>query len=887
MKNILNLFLAALLAVFPLAGKTQGVSLNVVGTQAEYQNNPIGIDYAPQLSWRIESPDRNVLQTAWRVLVASSPERLAADEGDIWDSGKVASAQSTCISTSHIPLTSRTRYYWKVKVWQDEAVSAWSEPAFFETGLLKASDWRGGWIGYVPGIAGRVLYFKASAHVGKPVAYARAYVAGIGYHSLYVNRKKVGDHVLDPAQSTYSKRVYYETYDIGPYLQEGGNSFVVPVAPGWLGTPRLRAQVEIVFTDGTFAVLNSDAFRHVIAGPTLYSTVFDGEAYDAREDSDDIWAFATPPGLMDDRWAWAHNTDDPVGELHAARVEPIRVVEELRPTLVGEPRPGVYVFDAGRNLAGWVALKVRGKAGDTIRLYFAETLRDDGSVNQDNLRNAKSTDAYTCAGTGEECWEPSFTYHGFRFFQVEGLPYKPADSDFTVKVVRTDVQTIGQFTCANDLVNRIHRMVVNTESSNLHSVPTDCPQRDERMGWLNDLTVSHEIAAYNFNMARFFPKFAQDITDTQDEAGTITCVAPFRFGMRPADPVCASYLLLPARAYEFYGNRQAIADQFDGMKAWTDYLASRTENGIVNYSYYGDWCPPRAFLLDPNGSGVSRDTPGTMISTGYLFLCQRLISKMAEVLGKDDVAAAYKTLAEGTRAAFHRTFWNEEKGGYASNNQASNAFALWLGIPEGKDAERALDNLVADVRAQDYHLTTGNLCTKYLLDVLADGGHVEEAWRIVTQETYPSWGYMLSKGATTVWERWEYLTGGAMNSHNHPMMGTVDAWFYRHLLGIAPDFAHPGFERFTLKPRLPEDLAWAEGSLETVKGTIRSSWRQEKGRLVWEVDVPANTTAEVHVPTRGGKGVSCNGKSVRTTPEGDYAVLSVGSGHYVFKSRVR
>ena len=513
MKNILNLFLAALLAVSPLAGKTQGVSLNVVGTQAEYQNNPIGIDYAPQLSWRIESPDRNVLQTAWRVLVASSPERLAADEGDIWDSGKVASAQSTCISTSHIPLTSRTRYYWKVKVWQDEAVSAWSEPAFFETGLLKASDWRGGWIGYVPGIAGRVLYFKASAHVGKPVAYARAYVAGIGYHSLYVNRKKVGDHVLDPAQSTYSKRVYYETYDIGPYLQEGGNSFVIPVAPGWLGTPRLRAQVEIVFTDGTFAVLNSDAFRHVIAGPTLYSTVFDGEAYDAREDSDDIWAFATPPGLMDDRWAWAHNTDDPVGELHAARVEPIRVVEELRPTLVGEPRPGVYVFDAGRNLAGWVALKVRGKAGDTIRLYFAETLRDDGSVNQDNLRNAKSTDAYTCAGTGEECWEPSFTYHGFRFFQVEGLPYKPADDDFTVKVVRTDVQTIGQVTCANDLVNRIHRMVVNTESSNLHSVPTDCPQRDERMGWLNDLTVSHEIAAYNFNMARFFPKGAR-LADT-------------------------------------------------------------------------------------------------------------------------------------------------------------------------------------------------------------------------------------------------------------------------------------------------------------------------------------------------------------------------------------
>ena len=884
MKRFFSVLLSLALLSLPAGAR----SLEVTGLLSEYQDRPLGIDYAPQLSWRLISPDKDVIQTAYRILVSSSESLLAQDKGDVWDSGKVASGQTTCISTAHLNLVSRARYYWKVKVWQDGTESPWSAPTWWEMGLTRQTDWYGGWIGYVPGMPGRVLYFKSLfwPDPSKTIAYARAYVAGIGFHSLYINHEKVGDHVLDPAQSTYSKRVYYETYDVGACFRPGANSIVIPVAPGWLGTPRLRVQVEVVYTDGTFYVMNSDHFRHVTPGPTLYSTIFDGETYDAREDREAIWDTGISAALMDKDWAWAHNTDDPVGELHSARVEPIRVVETLQPSLVAEPAPGVYVFDAGRNLAGWVALKVRAKEGDVIRLRFAETLREDGSVNQDNLRNAKSCDTYISAGRGEESWEPSFTYHGFRYFQVEGLPYKPAAEDFAVRVVRTDVRTIGQFACADDLVNRIHRMVVNTEASNLHSVPTDCPQRDERMGWLNDLTVSHEIAAFNFDMARFFPKFAQDITDTQDAAGTITCVAPFRFGMRPADPVCASYLLLPARAYEFYGNRQTIADQFAGMRGWVDYLRSRTTDGIVDYSYYGDWCPPRDFLMDPNGSGVSRDTPGLMISTGYLYYCERLLADMARVLGMADVAAQYDAYADRTREAFNRAYWDEEKGGYASNNQASNAFALYLGIPDEKQAARALENLAADVRARDYHLTTGNLCTKYLLDVLADGGHIEEAWRLVTQTTYPSWGFMLSKGATTVWERWEYLTGDAMNSHNHPMMATVDAWFYRHLLGINPSFDHPGFSRFTLKPCLPKALEWAEGSLDTVKGTIRSAWRRKGRALVWNVDIPAGSVADVWVPAADGRSVVCNGRRTKTQARKGYAFLTLGSGQYELKSNL-
>ena len=889
MRRYCLLGLLLFLAFGPAEAKKTAPQVNVTGLQAEYQTNPAGIDYAPQLSWKLGSDAAGVVQSAYRILVASSLDNLERDNGDVWDSGKVASAQSTCIGTGHIQMLSRARYYWKVKVWlQGGGESEWSQPAFWEMGLLSEKDWCGGWIGYVPGIAGRVLYFKANFYPdpSKQIAYSRLYAAGIGNFEVYVNRRKVGDHVLDPAQSTYSKRVYYETYDVGELFHQGGNSIVIPVAPGWMGSPRLRAQLEVVYTDGTFYVMTTDAFRHVTPGPTVYATIFDGEAYDARQDYDYIWEPGVPTGLMDKQWAWAHNTDDPTGRMHSARVEPIRVVERLTPKLVAQPQPGIYTFDAGRNLAGWVRIRVRGKEGDTVKLYFAETLREDGSVNQDNLRNAKACDSYTCSGKGVEEWAPAFTYHGFRYFQVEGLGYEPSAEDFTVEVVRTDVRTIGSFCCANELANRIHEMVVHTEESNLHSVPTDCPQRDERMGWLNDLTVSHEIAAYNFDMARFFSKFAQDITDTQDDEGTITCVAPFRFGMRPADPVSASYLLMPFHSYEFYGNLQAIADNFEGMRKWVDYLRSRTENGIVQYSYYGDWCPPRDYLMDPNGSGVSRDTPGLLMSTGYLYLCEKLLSQMALKLGKEALAAEYAAYAAQTRDAFQKEYWKEDIGGYAANNQACNAFALYLGIPSPEQRPRVVTNLVADVRAKGHHLTTGNLCTKYVLDMLTASGYVDDAWKIVTQTTYPSWGFMLDKGATTVWERWEYLTGDAMNSHNHPMMASVDPWFYRYLLGIEPQAEHPGFERFSLKPYVPQGLEWAKGSLETVKGSVGSAWTHKGRSFTWTIEIPANTSAEVSVPCSGASSVRVDGRRVKSVYNQGYATLTLGSGRYEITSRL-
>ena len=867
-----------------------GPGLRITGLRCEYASEPIGLDVpSPQLSWRVESSRRGVFQSAYRIIVARSGEELARDEG-VWDSGRNASSQSAGVRYEGPALSSRQRYFWKVKIWTtDGRESEWSAPATFEMGLLGESDWTSDWIAYAPGKPGRIIYFKGTFVQQKKVEKARLYLSGLGYSEMYINDRKVGDHVLDPAQSSYNKRIYYDTYDVKDYLSDV-NVLLVAVAPGWYGMPKLRMQMEITYTDGTQAVLNSNYVRAVTTGPTVCSTVFDGETYDARLEVPEIYAPGVPAGLMNKDWGLAHVADSPGGKMVSQKMEPIRVVDTLTPRLVGEPQPGVYVFDTEQNLAGWASLSVEGERGREVTMKFAESLYDDGLVNQENLRNAKATDTYILKGEGIETWEPKFTYHGFRYIQVEGLPREPKPGDIRVKVVRNAVTPTGSFHCSNDLLNRIHKMVVATEASNLHGVPTDCPQRDERMGWLNDLTVRIEQAVYNFDLSRFYAKFIDDIADTQDENGTITCVAPFRFGARPADPVSASYLLLAWKSYEYYGNRNIVRDHYDGLKAWVDFLNSRTENGIVNYSYYGDWSPPIEFAAAPN-SAVSRDTPGKMMSTGYLHYCARMLSDMAQLLGRTDDRIYYAQLADRTADAFNREYWNEQTGGYAANNQAANSFALFLGLVAEDRVPRVVQNLAGDVAAHGYHLTTGNLCTKYLMEMLTRYGHVETAYRIATQTTYPSWGFMLEKGATTLWERWEYATGDEMNSHNHPMMGSVDSWFYKYLLGIVPDAEHPGFERFTIRPYVVDDLRFAEGEFRSVRGPIRSAWRTKDGVLTLDVSVPANSVATVYVPTVRASRITESGKSagksesVRLLREEDgWAVFEVGSGDYCFRS---
>ena len=890
----IGLLLAGCLGMMQAAGRqAPAADLRIEGLRCEYATDPIGLDVrSPQFSWRTESQRRGVLQSAYQIVVARSQEELAQDNG-VWNSGRIESSRSAGIRYEGPALSSKERYYWKVRVWTtDGGQSDWSAAGSFEMGLLDEKDWVSDWIAYVPGKPGRIIYFKGTFCQQKEVEKARLYISGLGYYEMYINNRKVGDHVLDPAQSSYDKRVYYASYDVKDYLSQE-NVLLVAVAPGWYGMPKLRMQMEIAYTDGSATTLTANHLRAVTTGPTVYSTVFDGELYDARLEAPDIYKPFVPAGLMNKDWGLAHIADSPGGKMVSQKMEPIRVVDTLTPKIITEPKPGVYVFDTEQNLAGWASLTVEGERGREITLRFAETLYDDGLVNQENLRNAKATDTYILKGEGVETWEPKFTYHGFRYVQVEGLPHAPKVGDIRVKIVRNAVAPVGKFHCSNELLNRIHRMVVATEASNLHGVPTDCPQRDERMGWLNDLTVRIEQAVYNFDFSRFYAKFIDDIADTQHEDGTITCVAPYRFGARPADPVSASYLLLAWKSYEYYGNRNIIRDHYDGLKGWVDYLASRTPDGIVDYSYYGDWSPPTQFAAAP-GSAVSRDTPGQLMSTGYLYYCASMLSKMAELTGRDSDKARYAQLAERTAEAFNRTYWNEQTGGYAANNQAANSFALFLGIVDETRIPRVVKNLADDVEKHDYHLTTGNLCTKYLMEMLTRYGHAETAYRIATQTTYPSWGYMLQNGATTLWERWEYATGDEMNSHNHPMMGSIDSWFYKYLLGIVPDAEHPGFDRFTIHPYVVDDLEFAEGEFNSVKGTIRSGWSKKNGVLSLNVTIPANSVATVYVPSSRVGSITESGKNAAKAPSVRFlgeqdgcGVFEVGSGDYRFRSTLK
>jgi alpha-L-rhamnosidase len=869
--------------------------LKITDLKCEYATNPIGMDVLfPQLSWKIESEKRGTLQSAYQILISDSPENLAQGNSIIWDSRKIKSTKSVGISYGGPDLESRKRYYWKVRFWDtNDNISSFSEPAFFEMGLLNQEDWKADWIGYPASWTGRVLYFRKTFSTAKPIQKARAYISGIGYYVLHINGKKVGDNVLDPGTSDYSKQVLYATYDITDFL-ERENAIGVSVGPGWYGIPKLRMQAEISYSDGTTEMINTSMKFdwRVTIGPIIKSSIYDGEYYDAREEKSG-WDLANGSILnvsRTNRWTTAVATNSPGGKMVSQKLEPVKVMGTILPQSISEPAKGIYIVDAGQNLAGWASLSVKGKRGTEVTLKFAESLNKDGTVNQENLRLAEAKDTYILKGGEEEQWEPSFTYHGFRYIQIEGFPYRPQPDDIRIRVVRSAVDQTGKFKCSNELLNRIHHMVWSTEASNLHSIPTDCPQRDERMGWLNDMTVRIDQALYNFNLSRFYAKWIDDIRDTQGPDGSITDTAPFRWGYRPAaDPVSASYLLLALKSYEFYGNEGIIHQHYDGLKAWIDYLNSRTEKGIVNYSSWGDWSPPVEFGV--NSGPVSKFTPGVFMSTGYLYYGARIISRMAHITGNKKDELFYEELAENTAEVINKNYWNEQSGGYGSNNQACNSFALFLGVANEEKIPRVVDNLVKDVVNHNYHLTTGNLCTKYLLEMLTEYGYSEVAYKIATQETYPGWGFMLANGATTLWERWEHETGGAMNSHNHPMMGSVGSWFYKYLLGIIPDADEAGFEKFTIHPYVIKDLDFAEGEYNSVKGLIKSRWRKEPGTINFDVTVPGNSTATVYIPSKNKDSIMEGDQKIDLLNEAKflriedfYAVYQVGSGSYHFKS---
>jgi alpha-L-rhamnosidase len=847
--------------------------LMAVHLTCDYAENPIGLESAsPRFAWQLQQGGRGKRQTAYRILVASGQDELSADRGNLWDSGKVVSDQSIGIPYAGQPLVSGQLSYWKVSVWDlQDTCSGFSEVAFFEMGLLQPGDWQGDWIGGTKWRGagnfheGPALLFRKEFSVSKAVRRARLYIAGLGYYVASLNGQRVGDHVLDPGFTDYSARVLYATYDIGGYLAMGRNAIGVMVGNGWYGsirwrgTPCLKLQINLEYLDGSLESVSSglDQDWQVANSPILRNSIYDGETYDARQEKPGWDTCLDLPGSKSSqpKWRAPIKIRPPGGRLVSQVMEPIKVIEEIKPISISVPNeqnePGFYVFDLGQNIAGHVRLRVSGPRGTRIVIRHAETLLYNGAVNTANLYLAKACDTYILKGEGVEVYEPAFTYHGFRYVQLEGYPGKPDIGSVTGIVVHSAVQQTGHFECSHPLINQIQQNILWTERDNLYSVPTDCPQRNERFGWLNDTTARNEEAVYNFNLARFLPKWMDDIRDTQTDSGAIADCAPFVWWCsNGGEPVNSTYVITIWLLYQHYGDVGVLRNHYDSMKRWVDFLGRTAQDHILHHGWIGDWAPPRAFAFtDSICSAVSSTTSFEYISTGFYFLCANLLARMAHVLNNQADEARYSDMAQKTQVAFNAKFLNRQTKQYGQGSQAAHAFALYLGLVPEDVRQGVVDHLADDVMAVNHgHLTTGNLTTKYLLEALTREGHHNVAWTLATQNSYPSWGYMIAKGATTIWERWEYETGREMNSHNHPMYGSIGAWFYRALAGIALADDAVGFDQIVIRPRPVEGLSYVRSSLDTVRGRIVVNWDLQPGTFRLLVVIPPNCSARVMLP---------------------------------------
>jgi alpha-L-rhamnosidase len=841
--------------------------------RVEYLTNPSGIDIRqPRFSWVLHHTERGQKQQAFQIIVSSERSTATAD---LWDSGRIKSAASTHVPYAGKPLESSRIYYWKVRYWDSNGVaSSYSRIARFTTGLFSPSDWKGKWI------TGANQLRKEFTLDAKP-ARALAHISGLGYYELRINGRKVGDHVLDPGWTTYDKRVLYVTYDVTHYLQAGANAIAVTLGRGWFGSRMLLLQLNIELEGGNRLEVVSDTTWKVHPGPIVSDSIYDGETYDARLETSG-W---DRPGFQDQDWKWASVANAPGGVLSAQLMPPIRVNDTIVPLKLTVPRPGVYVYDMGQNFAGWVRLRVKGSRGTKVRIRHAELVYDDGMLNTENLRAAKATDVYILRGDGEEeIYEPHFTYHGFRYVELTGYPGTPRLDTITGRVVHSSVRPSGNFAASKPILNQIQRLVFWGIRSNLHSVPTDCDQRDERMGWMADAHLYSESAILNFDMAAFYTNFLRNIADIQGSDGSLTDTVPHKYGRRPADPAWGSaYPLILWYMYEYYGDRRLLEQHYTGIKAWADFLRRRAPDGIVDYSYYGDWVP-------------IEKTPGSLVSTLYYYWSVDITRRVAEILGKNAEADQYKRLEESIQAAFHQKFYNPQTGTYANGSQTANLLPLYLDVAPKEVRGRLMSALVDNiVYTNNTHLTTGILGAKYILPLLTRERRADLAYELATQTTYPSWGYMVGNGATTLWELWQNKTGPSMNSHNHPMFGSIGAWFYNALAGINPDPRGPGFARIRMQPQMVRDLNWASGTVQTMYGAVTCSWNRDRDRFRIEVAIPLGAEVEVYVPAgersiqESGKTVWADGKFqpgasgiMSAHKAGEAVVFTVGSGRYVF-----
>jgi alpha-L-rhamnosidase len=884
----------------------------VSNISCEHLRDPQGIDAAaPRLSWILSSAERGQSQTAYQVLVATTPQELAKDNGDIWNSGKVMSDRSVLVAYAGAPLRSGSAYYWKVRVWdRDGNQSAWSRTGTWSMGLLSQQDWQGPWIGLDGGVDtsdNRRLparWLRKDFSVKPGIARAVVFVAGLGSSELYCNGTKVSDDVLSPALSDYTKRVYYVTRDVTAMLKAGENTLGVvlgngrffaprlkaPVETITYGYPKLRLQLQIEYADGSVATIVSDGTWKLSAdGPIRANNEYDGEEYDARMEFPG-WA---SPGYNDVQWRPAEIVAAPPGPLRAQMIDPIRVTQTLTPVSVREIAPGKFIYDMGQNLVGWCRLFVRGPRGTAVTLRHAETLTPEGTLFTANLRSAKAADTYTLRGDGNEVYEPRFTYHGFRYVEVTGYPGTPDLATLQGRVVHDDVASAGSFLTSDPVINRIYSNIVWGVRGNYRSMPTDCPQRDERQGWLGDRSSESYGAAYIFDIAAFYAKWVQDMEDAQRENGSVSDVCPAYWAFYSDNATWpGSTVMIPHALFTQYADTGLIRRHYGSMVRWMDHMATYMKGDIMPKDTYGDWCVPPEDPKLIHSQDPMRKTPGELLGTAFFYHELNLMTRFAGIVGKPEDAQRFAKLAARLKKGFHAEFFDKKKGYYANGSQTACVIPLAFGLVPEEHRKSVFARLVAKIENETKgHVGTGLVGAQWQNRVLTENGRPDLVHGFVSTTSYPSWGYMASKGATTIWELWNGDTADpGMNSGNHVMLvGDLVIWLYENLAGLASDPACPGFKHIIMKPTPVGDLTRVQASHRTPYGEASSAWSRMNGVFTWDVTVPVNTTATLMIPRANGAQVYegmlplSAVSDVRVLREEHGAVVcTVGAGTYSF-----
>ncbi|MDR1380459.1 MAG: glycoside hydrolase family 78 protein [Tannerella sp.] len=905
-------FLLSLLLLW-LAGCTtnsgrSGVTFADVQTEA--RKNPEGIGAEkPRFSWKIASDRPGVMQTAYRIDVAVSAKALkAGGDGLLWSSGRVESDCSLFVEYAGKPLESGKKYYWRVTVWTGEDESVQSDVQSWSAALFNDSDWKGRWIGVNDSANLRVeenrtilpaRYLRKEFDAASKPVRAMLYVSGVGSSVCYVNGTKVGDDVFGPLPTWYDASVPYLTYDVTPLVGKGANAVGVALGNGryltmrergmlGFGLPRLMAQLDIEYANGEHeTVVSDESWTATNKGPILENNEFDGERYDARLELGK-W---TEAGYDASAWTGAERMEAPKGKLTAQLSPSLKVMEEIKPVSVKAVDGGRYIVDMGQNMVGWIRVSLNGKKDSPVTMRFAEVLKPNGTeLYVDNLRRALATDVYTPAADGPFAWEPLFIYHGFRFVEISGLDSEPAAADITGRIVYDEMATIGTFETSDGMINSIYGNAYRGIRGNYRGMPTDCPQRDERLGWLGDRATGAYGESFLFNNALMYNKWLVDIEESMSESGSISVVSPRYWTIYNDDVTWPSaYFYIADMLYRQFGDSNAIRARYPSMKRWVQHMTeTHMEDYILMKDTYGDWCMPPESPELIHSQDPSRKTAGQVLSTTVFYSILRLMQDFALMNGVPADAQEYAGLAARIKEAYNRKFFNAETARYDNNTVTANILSLQLGlVPEGYE-ERVFANIVEKTEVDcKGHVSAGVLGIQHLMRGLTEHGGLELACKIVTNETYPSWGYMVKSGATTIWELWNGDTADpAMNSRNHVMLlGDLLIWFYENLAGIKNDPSSAGFKKIWMEPVFPENLTHVGASYESPCGTVGSEWTRDGDKLAWNIAIPANTTATVKLPSRFGVKIDAGRPGVRSAREDNgFLIVELGSGAYLLQS---